>query len=149
MALDPALVSETKAWLAKAAVDLRSAAHDLTADPPLHEVVLFHSQQACEKALKGFLAWNRQVFRRTHSLEELGEQCLAIDPSLKDPVDATVPLSEYAWRLRYPGETAEPDRDAAMQGLAQARDLYQQVLARLPTEVRPSRSQGDAAGQRF
>jgi HEPN domain-containing protein len=56
----------------------------------------FHCQQAAEKALKGFLTWHSCTFRKTHNLEEIGEQCLTIDPSLRELVDQTVPLSEYA-----------------------------------------------------
>ncbi|MGP8245321.1 MAG: HEPN domain-containing protein [Bryobacteraceae bacterium] len=54
MAFDPELVAETRAWA-------------------------FHCQQAAEKALKGFLTWNGCTFRKTQNLEEIGEQCLAVD----------------------------------------------------------------------
>ncbi len=47
MPLDARLV-DTRAWLDKAALDLRAAEHDLTAVPPLLEVTLFHCQQAAE-----------------------------------------------------------------------------------------------------
>jgi len=55
MPVDPVLIAETKAWLRKAAYDLRVASHSLTASPPLLDDVVFHCQQAAEKALKGFL----------------------------------------------------------------------------------------------
>ena len=89
---DPELESETRGWLAKAVLDLRAAAHSLTAVPPLVDDSLFHAQQAAEKCLKPFLTWHQVPFRKTHSLEELGEQCLAIDGSLKGMVDRAVPL---------------------------------------------------------
>ncbi len=73
----------------------------------------FHSHPAAEKALKGFLAWQDIPFRKTHNIDEIGEACLAIDPSLKDMVDEAVPLTEYAWRFRYPGEAEEPSRNEA------------------------------------
>ena len=80
---DAEKVSETRAWFLKSASDLHAAAHDLTAVPPLLEDVVFHCQQAVEKALKGYLTWHDQRFRKTHSIEEVGEQCLTIDASLK------------------------------------------------------------------
>src|SRR3990172_3590387 len=79
---DPVLVAETKAWLRKATVDLRAAQHDLSASPPLLADTAFHAQQAVEKTFKAFLMWHGAPFRKTHSLEELGEQCLDLDPTL-------------------------------------------------------------------
>ncbi len=104
MAVDPARAEETIAWLDKADEDLRAARVLAEAHEPLLESAVFHCQQAAEKALKAFLVWHDVLFRRTHSLEEIGEQCLQIDAGLMDLVDEVAPLGEYAWRYRYPGE---------------------------------------------
>ncbi len=61
--------AEAREWLAKVTLDLRGAQIDLQAEPPLLEDVLFHCQQAIEKALKALLAWHDTPFRKTHSLE--------------------------------------------------------------------------------
>ena len=84
---DPALVADTRAWLTKALMDLRAAEHLLQAVPPLLGSVVFHSQQTGEKALKAFLAWHDEPFRKTHNLEELGRQVLAFDTTLQPLVD--------------------------------------------------------------
>jgi HEPN domain-containing protein len=55
MAPDPILVSECRAWLAKAAEDMATAAFELQADPPFTSDISFHAQQAVEKTLKDFL----------------------------------------------------------------------------------------------
>ena len=102
MAPDPELVAETRAWFVKASNDIRAAEALSAVSPPLLDEAVFHCQQAAEKALKGFLTWNGRTFRRTHNLEEIGEQCLTIDGSLREVVDQAVPLSEYAWKFRYP-----------------------------------------------
>ena len=137
MQRDPMLVAETGAWLAKAAEDLRAAEHEFMAVPPLLGDIVFHCQQAAEKAMKGFLTWHSVPFRKTHSLEEIGEQCLGIDTTLRALVDGAVPLTDYAWRFRYPGAPAEPPVDEAQEALALAREVYDAVLGRLPAEVRP------------
>jgi hypothetical protein len=62
MPLDPARIAETKSWFEKAASDLRAADHDLIATPPLTDDVVFHAQQAAEKAMKGYLSWHDQPF---------------------------------------------------------------------------------------
>lgn len=98
---------------------------------------VFHAQQAAEKALKGFLVWHGRTFRKTHSLEDLGEQCLKINAGLKPLIDRAVPLTEYAWKFRYPGDVDEPDTEEADQALAVARELFEGILNELPSDVRP------------
>ncbi len=137
MPLDPPLTADTKAWLAKATSDLRAAGHALTARPPLFSDSAFHCQQVAEKAMKGFLAWHNVPFRRVHSLEEIGEQCLQIEPELRQILDRAVPLTEYAWKFRYPGEADEPTATEAQDALATAHAVYQAVLSSLPRDVHP------------
>ena len=137
---DPARVAEVRAWLARAAEDLRAADHELTANPPILGDLVFHCQQAVEKLFKAFLVWHDVVFRKTHNLEELGEQCLGIDPTLGEIVDRAVPLTEYAWRFRYPGEPDTPTHEEAGDALAAARAVLDAITLRLPSESgRPSR----------
>ena len=57
---DPALVAETRAWFSKAGNDLRAGTFELDAVPPLTSDIVFHTQQAAEKAMKGFLTWHGQ-----------------------------------------------------------------------------------------
>ena len=135
---DPARVAETREWLEKAALDLRGARIDLDAHPPLLEDTLFHCQQAVEKTLKAFLAWHDKPFRKTHSLEELGAACEAIDGTLRDVIDPAVPLTEFAWAFRYPGEHPTPTIEEARQGLSTAVRSVEGVVSRLPSEVVPS-----------
>ncbi len=137
MPLDPARVAETKGWFTKAASDLRAAEFEFGASPPLLADIVFHCQQAAEKSLKGFLSWHNIAFRKTHSLEEIGEQCLQIDSTLKPIIDRAVPLTDYAWKFRYPGEPDEPSVAEAQEALAIAREVYEGVLIRLPEETRP------------
>jgi len=71
---EDARLQDVRAWLAKAELDLRAAAHETSA--PAKELwgdVMFHSRQAAEKAMKAFLAWHDVPFRKTHNLEELGQ----------------------------------------------------------------------------
>ena len=137
MAADPELVAETRAWFVKASNDLRAAEALLATSPPLFDEAVFHCQQAAEKALKGFLTWNGRAFRKTHNLEEIGEQCLAIDPALRETVDRAVPLSEYAWKFRYPGSPYEPTSEEVLEALSIAQRVVETVLNRMPADLRP------------
>lgn len=137
MPLDPELVAETRAWLGRAALDLRAADHEFTAMPPLVDDIVFHAQQAAEKSFKAYLTWHQVPFRKTHNLEELGEQCIGVDAGLGAIVDRAVPLTEYAWKFRYPGEMDTPTEAEATRALADARAVYDAMLRQLPNDVRP------------
>ena len=134
MAPEDARLKDVHAWLSKAELDLRAAAHEISApEEGLWGDVMFHAQQAAEKAMKAFLAWHDVPIRKTHSLEELGRLCVALDATLSSLADEAAPLTEYAWRFRYPGESDEPVREEAEQALAVARNVYETILIRIPT----------------
>jgi HEPN domain-containing protein len=136
---EPARLQDVRAWLSKAELDLKAAVHETTAPAEsLWGDVMFHAQQAAEKAMKAFLAWHDVPFRKTHNLEELGRQCVALDATLEPVADEAAPLTEYAWRFRYPGDSCEPDRAEAESALAAARTVYAAIVARLPLGARPS-----------
>jgi len=137
MAVDPELMAETRAWFVKASNDLRAAEALLANSPPLFDEAVFHCQQAAEKVLKGFLTWNGRTFRKTHNLEEIGEQCVSVDPALREPVDHAVPLSEYAWKFRYPGSPDEPTSEEVYEALSAARGIVEAVLGRVPADLWP------------
>lgn len=135
---DPILIADTKAWLKKSANDLRGAMLDMEADPPLLEDAVFHCQQAVEKSIKAFLAFHDKPFRKTHNLEELGEACLKIDNTLADLVEEAVPLSEYAWAYRYPGDAESPELEESEAALSTAQKIYNAILNRVPEEAHPA-----------
>jgi hypothetical protein len=117
MAVDPELAAETRAWMLKAAHDLRAAETLAATLPALNDEAVFHCQQAAEKAIKGFLAWHGQTSGHRSVLAR------------------AVPLSEYAWKFRYPGVPADPDSAETAEALAAAREVVADIAGRLPAEV--------------
>ena len=71
--------------------------------------------------MKGYLAWHDVPFRKTHDLEEIGEACVAIDSKLKGIVGRAIPLTQYAWKFRYPGEPGNPTQQQVEAALTMAR----------------------------
>jgi HEPN domain-containing protein len=134
---DPALEAEVQAWLAKATTDLRAAALDAAAVPPLLDDAVFHCQQAVEKALKAFLTWHQRTFRKTHDLVELGALCVSIDSDLEPALRAAAPLTEYAWAYRYPVEPSQPSEQETREAQDVARSVFDAIVMRLPDAVRP------------
>ncbi|HEY3397697.1 MAG TPA: HEPN domain-containing protein [Armatimonadota bacterium] len=134
---NPAVVAETREWLETVAIDLESAASDMAHTPPILAGVVFHCQQAVEKVLKAFLTWHDQPFAKTHDLARIGKPCVALDASLLPLVERAVPLTEYAWRGRYPGERLKPTLEEAQRALALAQDVVEAVTARIPLPTEP------------
>src|SRR5260370_41557288 len=137
MPSDAVRAVDARAWLAKAAQDLRRVEILLAAEPSDVEGALFHSQQAAEKAIKGFLTWHDVPFRRVPEIDEIGKQCVGVDSSLTDLMGRADALTKYAWRFRYPGAVYEPTLDEGMTALNLAREVMNSILACLPIEVRP------------
>jgi HEPN domain-containing protein len=136
MTLDPR--SElTRQWLQVAAEDLRLAELATAADPPLLAGVLYHCQQAFEKALKAFLAWHSQPLRRTHDLVELVSDCELLDATFAAMDEAADLVSPYGTAFRYPPILAGPSDLDAFEALEATRDVMAFVLARLPAAVHP------------
>ena len=132
---DPARILEVRSWLQKALEDLRAGEHQLAADPPFLSDAAFHAQQAAEKAMKGFLAWHDRPFGKTHNLVELGRACAAIQSGLEPVLRASAPLTEYAWKFRYPGDPDGPSNGEALESLRVARSVVETIVAELPREI--------------
>jgi HEPN domain-containing protein len=122
---------EVSAWLERARQDLRAAEVDLQAEPPLLGDAAFHCQQAVEKALKALLARHGRPFRKTHDIGELAVACLEHEPSLEPLLRRSAPLTEYAWRFRYPGEIFEPERAEVDEALGVASRVVDEVTTRI------------------
>ena len=90
-----------------------------------------------EKAIKGFLCWHDLPVRKTHNLLEIGEAAVAVDPALEPALRRAAPMTEYAWRFRYPGDATEPPIEEAREALVIANEVFESLLSRLPSEVRP------------
>lgn len=137
MPLEPARVAEARSWFTKAARDLRAAEVLLAAAPPLLGEVVFHCQQAAEKAMKGFLSWHDIPFGKTHDLAVIGGLCAAHDQNLESLCRRAERLSVFAWAFRYPGDAEEPASDEAESAFRLAREILEVMLSRLPAELRP------------
>ena len=61
-----------------------------------------------------------------------------VEPALKPALDPAVPLTEFAWAFRYPGDHPTPSVEEARQGLATARRAVAALVAHLPDETLPT-----------
>lgn len=121
--MQPEARREADEWLARAHRDLLIAERALEGAPTLADQAAYHSQQAAEKALKAFLAANDKPLQKTHNLEQLVTQCLAIDTRFGDFLGSARTLSPYATLFRYPGGPLEPAVDEAERAIQLAREI--------------------------
>lgn len=125
-----------RGWLVKAASDIRAARLVLEGDGP-YDTTCFHAQQAIEKALKGFLALQRQPIPRTHDLDELQVACLAFGPPPQLAALDLTEVTDYGVLVRYDLDFW-PEETTAADALLLAEKVFAIVASTLPATHRPS-----------
>jgi HEPN domain-containing protein len=121
-------------WRHKAETDLQAAESLLSRIPPLPYPSCFHSQQAAEKYLKGFLVWKQIDFPKTHDLKELLDLAEPVNSNLARSLQDAIVLTRYSVEVRYPGDIAEPTVAEAQEALRLAQSVRGAVLAALDLE---------------
>jgi HEPN domain-containing protein len=128
-------LDEVRSWLVKARQDLEASAWLLESPRALYGAVGFHCQQAAEKAFKAYLTWNEQPFEKTHSLVALVGMCLQFSSEFTTLREAATTLTPFAVTTRYPGDMPDISAQEARNALAQARQIWDFILAHLPNEA--------------
>jgi len=91
-----------RAWKEKSDHDLLTCERLMSFDDPTVDIILFHAQQAVEKAIKGFLVSRRCFdFPQTHDLGRLLDIAESKESALES-LDFIVELTPYAVEARYP-----------------------------------------------
>ena len=117
---------EHEQWLNVAEYDLKSA-HGLVS-LELYKTAAYHSQQAAEKALKGYLAFKKQPIIKIHDLVKLLELCMLIDTNFGKFRPEVESLNPFATKFRYPSEFDIPDRAEMEQTVKYANAIVKFVL---------------------
>jgi HEPN domain-containing protein len=89
-----------------------------------------------EKYLKAVLALAGSPIPRTHVLEDIHDQCLAVEPALVLDRPELSALTPYAVQLRY-SMGFWPDQATAQQALATVDRVRAAVLSVLPPAAHP------------
>jgi|SRR3989338_9287946 len=90
-------------WFRRADDDLK-AAGVLLGQNVNANIICFHSQQAAEKCLKGFLAHHEKHARKIHDLEALLEECLKINSTFEVLKEDARFLNQFYVESRYPDD---------------------------------------------
>lgn len=93
-------LDHTQVLVVKAQEDLRAAKELAKLPDYSEEIVLFHCQQAVEKALKAYLNSRQVNYPKIHDLEALSAICKQKDSSFGQ-LELVSELTPYALRIRY------------------------------------------------
>ncbi len=120
----------TAEWVEKAEGDYVTAQREIRARrAPNYDAACFHTQQAAEKYLKGFLQEQNFPPPKIHNLAQLLQLCLPYDAQFQQLDQQLGALDAYAVRYRYPGDSAtKADARSALQNLQQARTFVRGKL---------------------
>ena len=121
-----------KQWLTLADDDLRLARLTMMDTEPVYWAAAFHCQQAAEKSLKAFLAYNEYHVEKTHDIEFLVKLCMKILPEMERFIESGAALSEYAVDTRYPTARFEITEIKAEKAIEAAHSIYEFILKSLP-----------------
>ncbi len=121
-----------KEWLTLDDDDLRIAELTMKDSEPVYWAVAFHCQQAAEKSLKAFLAYNEYHVEKTHDIEFLVKLCMKILPEMEQFIETGAALSEYAVDTRYPATRFKITKIKAEKAMETARNIFESVLNALP-----------------
>lgn len=108
------------AWVKHAEEDYAAVQSSLRRKQPLTSIACFHAQQCAEKYLKAMLVVGKHEFPKTHDLLLLNDLCSKAGIFLGIDLKDFHTLSDYAVRVRYPGEDPTPDEAREAFAIAKA-----------------------------
>lgn len=121
-----------RAWLTKARHDLIALQRIMAEPGAPWDTVCFHAQQSAEEVLKAFLVFHGQAPSKTHNLDRLLTDCVALDSTLISLRKDCVRLTTYGIESRYPDVLSEPTKRAAVAAVAAMHRIRTAVLDLLP-----------------
>lgn len=113
----------------KAKEDLQTAKDLINLQSYSYGIVLFHCQQAVEKALKAYLDSKSKLYPKVHDLEMLLAICVEIDSDFKK-IEFVTSLTPYAVDIRY-DEFAELSSNEVVEIVSQTSEALDFVFGKI------------------
>jgi HEPN domain-containing protein len=127
-----ALPNPVRKWLRFALDDLKIARAIESMGTSYWRGCAYHSQQAVEKAIKGYLTFKQIRFSKTHDIATLVETVKTVDPELAKLLSRAKRLTKFAIEYRYPDAANRPMTKAkAKSARALPDEIYELISARL------------------
>jgi len=91
-----------KEWFSKADSDILNIENNLKSEKVPADTVCFHSQQAAEKYLKGYLSYKEIEFEFVHDMKYLIDLAVTSDKKFEELIGVVKKLDKYSVKTRYP-----------------------------------------------
>ena len=116
-------------WLAKAERDLEAG--KLLFKNDLRDVAVYHFQQCCEKALKGYLAFRLEPLVKTHDLKVLAGLCKLLDNDFDNIAIQAENLNGLDTLFRYPDTDFQPSTFSTYEAQKESEEIYDFVKLKI------------------
>ena len=93
--------------------------------------ICFHAQQAAEKYLKGFLAYQKKNVRKVHAIKNLLQACIVVDNSFEPLHKDAIFLDQFYTETRYADDYIEFSRNDAEKAFEAAKHIKEFVLEKI------------------
>jgi len=121
----------TEILLKKAENDLKDAKILFKSDESSMEGICFHSQQAVEKSLKAYLAYNNREINKTHNISEILKDCKSVDNIFGELEKLNIDdITNYAVIVRY-DDIIEPSAEDAKEAISIAEKVRSFVIEKI------------------
>jgi HEPN domain-containing protein len=125
-------MNELEQWFSIAKDDLIVAKHCFADIVPKQlAIACYHSQQCAEKALKGYLLYQKIDLPKIHDLSILCKMCTEKDTSFNEIYEDSSRLSLYGVVTRYPKEIPI-DETLAQMVIQRAQKIYDFCASKIP-----------------
>lgn len=124
-----------RAWLGRANQDIQAAEVLNQYQTSFPDVILFHCQQAADKALKGYLQWSDLRPPKTHDLILLLGLCIDVLPIFEELAEPCKALTAFGVDPRYPLEGPDGASLSPDEAIRHASHVLDRVVGTLPPEV--------------
>ena len=116
-----------KEWAIKTQEDLESAIILFNETGPSNSLC-FHSHQAVENILKGFLVFKNNEFPKIHDLINLLNLCVEIDDDFNNLKDEVSFLNRFYIETRYPAEIIDHPKEECKKSVEFADKIVQFIV---------------------
>ena len=120
-------------WLRRANSNLERAKVVKIKDEILYEDLCFDCQQTVEKAIKALLISIDKAFPPVHSIARLLEIVSETKIKVPEEIFKAIDLTDYAVKIRYPGESEPVTKEEYEEAVRIAEDVYSWVLSIIKT----------------
>ncbi len=124
-------MTQWEKWLEKAKNDLLSS--KILYENKLFDTAVYHCQQCCEKAIKGYLSFKQKPIQKTHDITELINICIGLDDDFAEIIEDSKIITPYSTYFRYPDVIDLPEKKDVDEAIMIAEKILNFIIKKIKT----------------